>query len=239
MKKKKEKEKAICPLCGAEVTAAKNRISIVATFISKGSGGCNGCSQMAQPVPSSKNKTAQERIEALRDVGVDVSHLFAMQGANGGEFIASNKNGKLAVLSDDDPIFSYITSKGTVPNRHLFRRFVTAQMFHMMSYTPYGDRVPLGMTEMIHLRGYEYQWKMLINELNAQMRMEGKDIPNFTDRNRWFNVNIVVALAEDYIEQLKKRINALPDKHCKSIPYKRICGDDIFVSDLYLSLIHI
>lgn len=41
--------------------------------------------------PAKLPKTAQERIEALRNVGVDVSNLFAMKGANGGEHIVSNK----------------------------------------------------------------------------------------------------------------------------------------------------
>lgn len=56
-------------------------------------------------------KTAHERIEALRSVGVDVSCLFAMQGANGGDYVASNKNGKLSILDDNDPI-SITSSKG-------------------------------------------------------------------------------------------------------------------------------
>ncbi len=133
-------------------------------------------------------KTAHERIEALRSVGVDVSCLFAMQGANGGDYVASNKNGKLSILDDNDPIFDYILEKGTVPNRRLFRRFVMAQMFHMLSYKDYGAWSPVGVTEMIHRFGFEYQWKMLLDELRAQMKMERNDPENFADRNRWFNV---------------------------------------------------
>ena len=46
-----------------------------------------------------------------------------------------------------------------------------AQMFHMMSYTHYREKEPAGVTEMIHRKGYDYQWKMLLNELHAQMKM--------------------------------------------------------------------
>jgi len=229
----KKKKKDVCPRCGAELTAKKNGLTIIATFIGNNSGVCSQCPDvLAQCVPSKQSQTAKERIEALRKAGVDVSNLFAMQGSNGREFIASNENGIPTILEDNHPIFSYITDQGTVPNRRLFRRFVMAQMFYMMSYVPYGQKQPVGVTEMIHRLGYEYQWKMLMNELNAQMKMERKDFQNFMDRSRWFNANVVVAMAEDYIQQLRKRVNALPEKHCKGIPYKRIGSRDIFVSDL-------
>ena len=181
-------------------------------------------------------KTARERIETLRNAGVDVSHLFAMQGANGGECIASNKGGNLAILEENDPIFNQIIGQGTVPNRRLFRRWVMAQMFHMMTHVPYGQTEPIGVTAMIHNLGYEYQWKMVLKELYAQMKMEGRDAENFADRNRWFNVGVVEAMAKDYIKQLKERIDSLPAKRCKGIPYKRVGGNDIFVSDLQKKL---
>lgn len=44
---------------------------------------------------------------------------------------------------------------------------------------------------MIHRKGYDYQWKMLLNELHAQMKMEHKDITGFAERNRWFNRDVV------------------------------------------------
>ena len=141
-----------------------------------------------------------------------------MRGANGGECVASNKDGKLVILDDNDPLFSYIITQGTVPNRRLFRRWVMAQMFHMMSYTSYRSKGPLGVTTMIHRLGYEYQWKMLLNELYAQMKMENKDPESFVERNRWFNINVVIAMANDYIAQLKERVDVLRVKKCKGIP---------------------
>lgn len=238
---KKKETKGLCPACGTQLETPKNQsVSLQPVIgLKVALEGCvcvvssSAVSNKALPKPS---KTAQERIEALRNAGVDVSNLFAMQGANGGEFIASNKDGNLAIVDEHDPIFSYISNQGTVPNRRLFRRFVMAQMFHMMTYTPYGQRQPLGVTKMIHNLGYEYQWKMLINELYAQMKMQAKDAENFSDRNRWFNIQLVIAMAEDYIEKLKKHVNELPQKHCKRIAYKRIGGLNIFVSDLQTKL---
>lgn len=224
--------KVICPQCGAEFAIPNEEFPTVATVIGKNSGlGIVYPAVVDQEKKMVKAaKTAQERIEALRSAGVDVSHLFAMQGANGGEYVASNKDGRLAILDDDDPLFSYIMKQGTVPNRRLFRRWVMAQMFHMMA--PSRQKDPVSVTDMIRSRGYEYQWKMLLNELYAQMKMEERDAVNFADRNRWFNAEVAVAMAEHYITRLKKHVDALKKRKCKGIPYKRICNRNIFLSDL-------
>ncbi len=61
-----------------------------------------------------------------------------------------------------------------------------AQMFHMMASTDHRLGEPVGVTEMIHRMGYEYQWKMLLDELRAQLKMESRDPNGFAERNRWF-----------------------------------------------------
>ncbi len=235
MSKKKE-TKVLCPECGAEFAIADKTITTVATVIGKDAGiGVVYAEVVGKEIKPAKKlpKTAKERIEALREMGVDVSHLFAMQGANGGECVASNKDGKLVVLDDNDPLFELILRQGTVPNPRLFRRWVMAQMFHMLSSKDYRTKQPVGVTTMIHRMGYEYQWKMLLDELYAQMKMEHRDPENFTDRNRWFNNDVAVQLASDYIGQLKKHIDKLRVRKCKGVPYKRVSGRNIFVSDLY------
>ncbi|MFR9543010.1 MAG: ubiquitin carboxyl-hydrolase [Rikenellaceae bacterium] len=186
----------------------------------------------AQPQKATLPKSATERIEALRTAGVDVSSMFAMTGANGGEYVASNKDGKLTMLDDNDPIFKLISEQGTVPNRRLFRRWVMAQMFHMLSYTPYRSQEPVGVTAMIRRLGYDYQWKMMLGELYTQVKMEGRDIANLRDRNRWFNANVAIAMAEGYIAQLKEFVECRKEKKCKGVPYKRVGGQNIFVEDL-------
>lgn len=237
MRNKKKETKVLCPECGTEFAIAKNEFTTVATVIGQDSGlGVVYPATVGRTAPAKLPEKAEERIEALRNAGVDVSCLFAMRGANGGECIASNKGGKLVVLDDNDPLFDIIISQGTVPNRRLFRRWVMAQMFHMLSETDYRSREPLGVTCMIHYLGYEYQWKMLMNELYAQMKMENKDPESFIERNRWFNIDVVVTIAMDYTVQLKERVDALKVRKCKGIPYKRLGNRNIFVSDLYSKL---
>ena len=231
-----EKEtKVVCPECDTEFTIAEKEVATIVAVI--GIGPDLGAIDHNIPEKSPKIPAkAQDRIEALRNAGVDVSTLFAMQGANGGEYVGSQKNGKLTILDDNDPIFNHIIQQGTVPNRRLFRRWVMSQMFHMMSYVPYGQKDPVSVTDMIHHLGYDYQWKMLLNELYAQIKMQGRDPGSFIDRNRWFNTGVVVAMAKDYTEQLKKHVDTLKVKRCKGIPYKHIDNRDIFVSDLKAKL---
>ncbi len=230
-----EKEtKVLCPQCGTEFEIAKAEFTAVATVIGKNSGlGIVYPKVAGQNKPTKQHKTAQERIDALRNAGVDVGNLFAMHGANGGDYVASNRNGILTILEDNDPIFNHIIEQGTIPNKRLFRRWVMAQMFHMMSYIPYRSKEPAGVTYMIHKLGYEYQWKMLMDELHAQMKMDGRDIVNFSDRNRWFNTDVVVYMAKDYVSEFKKHVETMKVRKCKGTPYKRIKGCNIFVSDLY------
>lgn len=232
MNKKKETN-VLCPKCGTKFATPDRERTAVTTIIGKDS----GLGTVYLPVaengePARLPKTAQARIKALRDAGMDVSHLFAMQGANGDEYLASNKDGKLSILDDNDPIFDYIATQGTVPNRRLFRRWVMAQMFHMLAHTDFRQKEPVGVTEMIHRLGYDYQWKMLKNELYAQKKMENRDAVNFTDRNRWFNTRVAVSMAEDYLKKLQKHVDSLQFRKCKGVPYKHISGCNIFVSEI-------
>lgn len=193
------------------------------------------CPECGTEFTLTANQTkAKERIEALKKAGVDVSELFAMQSADGLEFIASKRDGVISILEEDDPIFQAIIIQGTIPNRQLFRRWVMAQMFRIIYITTntHGAYKPIGVSEVIHSMGYEYQWKMLNNELYAQHKMmQNGDVDNFRDRNRWFNKRVVLDMAKDYIEKLKKRFDELKLRKCKGIPYKRINGQNIFVDD--------
>ena len=220
-KKKSNETKVLCPNCGTELAIPAQSSIAVGVIIGKDA----GLGTVYAPAADKQKRSAQERIEALRAAGVDVSNLFAMQGANGGECIACNKDGKLSILDDNDPIFQYILTNGTIPNRKLFRRWVMAQMFYMMAAD--------GVTAMIHRLGYEYTWKMLLNELHAQVKMaKHNDRENFEDRHRWFNQAVVMQMAKHYISELQKFVDRKPEKRCKGVPYKTIGGKHIFVSDL-------
>lgn len=165
-------------------------------------------------------KKAQERIDALKKAGVDTSNLFAV----GEGMVVRMVNGVPTQVEDDDPVYKAIMAAGTVPDRRLFRRWVLAQTFYMLRRD---------YTQQMHNKGYEYTWKMLEEEFRVQAKLYGHDNENFTQRNRFFNRNVAVAMASDYMKQLHDYIDSLHTRKCKGVPYKRFRGRDVFVDDLY------
>lgn len=80
----------------------------------------------------------------MKAAGIDVTNLFAVTNAEGVETIARIENGSTTFLTDDDPIIIAIIKGGTVPNRRLFRRWVMAQVFHMLTQKEWGSNRPMG-----------------------------------------------------------------------------------------------
>lgn len=169
------------------------------------------------------------RINALRKAGVDVSNLFAIYDDKGDEFIARNENGLFTMVMENDPIL-LILQKGTIPNGYLYRRWVMGQMFNMLYLDKIGH---VSMSDKIRSFGYEYQWKMLINELKAQVKMyKHGDLKSFKERNRWFNKSVVLSMVRGYIKQLKQVVKQKPVKKYKGALYKSIGGKNIFLTDI-------
>ena len=182
-----------------------------------------------QPI-NPKNMKAEAKIDALRKAGVNVDNLFSMKGANGQETIARLVDGNLEIVEDNDPIFAAILNGGTVPNTQLFRRWIMAQVFHMLATGNF--------TRSLQRNGYAYQWRMLLDEMEAQSKMWMRgDLENFAQRNRYFNKERVAAIAKDYIDRLNDHIRHLPRKLCKRIPYIRLKGKNIFTADIITKII--
>lgn len=235
---RKNETKVVCPKCGAQFAIADKTHVATGVVIGKDAGlgtihpEVVGHDKPADKLPSK----ATERIEALRAAGVDVSGFFAMTGANGGDFVGKNEDGKLTILADDDPIYDAILKGGDVYNPKLARRWVMAQMFHMLAKegTDKWGRIQNSITEQIRRKGYDYMWQQLEDELYAQYKMaQHGDKENFEDRNRWFNKELVVKMLEDYRYQLHLHVkNHVKVQKCKGVPYKRICGENVFIDDI-------
>jgi len=236
--RKNNETKVVCPKCGAQFAIADKTHVATGVVIGKDAGlGTIHPEVVGQDKPADKlpNK-ATDRIEALRAAGVDVSGFFAMTGANGGESVAALKEGKLTILADDDPIYDAILKGGDVYNPKLARRWVMAQMFHMLAgeTTDKWGRIQNSITAQIRQRGYDYMWKQLEDELHAQWKMhQHGDKENFEDRNRWFNKELVVKMLEDYRYQLHLHVkHHVKVQKCKGVPYKRVCDENVFVDDI-------
>lgn len=179
-----------------------------------------------------KKMKAEAKIEALRQAGVDTTNLFAICGMGGDKVIGRFSEGKFEVVPDNDPIYKAICKGGTIPDRRLFRRWIMAQVFHMLTVKEYGAKNPMGFTKALQRKGYRYQWEMVVEEMRVQTKLYGKDTENFVEHNRWFNKDVVVSMAKDYIKVLKKVIKKLPIKKCKNLPYIRLYGTNIFTEDV-------
>ena len=193
-----------------------------------------------------KKTKAQMRLEALKAAGVDVSKYFPL----GDDQLIKIENGAAVPVDMDDAtidsVGKQIVEGGYVSNWKLFRRWVMSQMFHMLRDMDKNGRT---FNDVLQHKGYEYQWRMLENELYAQMKMASHgDHENAGARNRWFGGFVAADMAYDYIKKLRKYVDnnliykVKKDAHgnvkktykhtCKGNPYVRLQNDDIFVADL-------
>ena len=193
-----------------------------------------------------KKTKAQMRLEALKAAGVDTSKYFPL----GDDQLIKIENGAAVPVDMDDAtidaVGKQIVEGGYVSNWKLFRRWVMSQMFHMLRDMDKNGRT---FNEVLQHKGYEYQWRMLENELYAQMKMcDHKDYENVKARNRWFNGVVAHDMAIDYISKLRSYIDdkciytVKKDKDgnkkktykhtCKGNPYIRLQNENIFVDDL-------
>lgn len=193
---------------------------------------------------ATKKTKAQMRLEALKAAGVDVSKYFPL----GDDQLIKIENGAAVPVDMDDATIDAVGKKivegGYVNNWKLFRRWVMSQMFHMLRDMEKDDK---SFNEVLQHKGYEYQWRMLENELYAQVKMsEHGDFDNVGSRSRWFSGDVASNMATDYISKLRKYVDdnliwkkdkdgkkTKSFKHtCKGNPYVRLQNKDIFVSDL-------
>lgn len=157
-----EKSSIKCPVCGSEFIL--NNAS--SQHISSGAFG--------------------KRIKALSEAGIDTDTVLKVLNSvlGGGCDIDISDNA-------DCKTINAITEYGTVPNRKLFRRWITAQVFH-------GIASWKGFTQSIHDKGFWYQWRMLADELLTQSKLYIKDEENYTMRHKWFNQQTVAEICYAY-----------------------------------------
>jgi len=212
--------RVVCPVCGSEFAIGEHEHQVKnATVIGQDS----GLGTVYLPV--------SKRGEALQAAGIDTSKYFSINLPTGGsQMMKMGDDGKAVPVSADDPIIQAIVSGGTVPNRNLFRRWVMSQVFH-------GLQSSGGFSQWLKYHGYDYQWEMLIEELRVQAKLYGKDMENFNARNRWFNQTVALAMAHDYIKQLREDALGRPQHKCKGVPYVTVQHKHYFLTDIEKKLI--
>ncbi len=191
-----------------------------------------GCARPDTKTVGRKNPMgAEEKIAALKAAGVNVDGFFSMRGANGGDAVAKLVEGKLVMVSDDDPIFNAIRQRGNVPDRRLYRRWVLAQIMHMVTDM---SRFNMSFTECMALRGgYKYQWKVVEDELRVQSKLAThQDTENLTFRSIWYNKDLVVKMIDDYVKKLEAQIGRYKRRNYKGKPYIKMHGKCCLIENL-------
>lgn len=184
----------------------------------------------AATIKKIKEMKSEAKIAALREAGVNVDNLFSFSLANGDDHLLRQVDGQLREVADDDPVFAAIMGGGTVNNPNLFRRWVMAQVFHMLATGSF--------TKALQAKGYRYEWKMLVEELRVQRRMwENADRENFMQRNRFFNKDVAAEIAQSYIKAFTQHVFKLPRRKCKGEDYVRIGKRNVFWKEIKSEII--
>ena len=176
--------------------------------------------------------TKNERMAKLNAAGINTNKYFSVDLDNGTTIhLIIDENGDCRQVKND-PIAEQIITDGYVRNTKLHRRFVMAQMFHMLNYVSYTGR-DKGYNDCLrNMYGYDYTLKMMLEEVKVLSKLEVRDKESFDERSHFFTKAIIVSVLDDYLEKLMKYISGFPNKKCKGIPYKRVKGENIFVEDL-------
>ena len=181
-----------------------------------------------------------ERMEKLNNAGVNTGKFFTVNLPNGLAknstiTLTINENGEYTVVNaiekENDPILNQIIEDGYVKNTKLHRRFVMAQMFQMLNYVSYDGRDKGYNACLRRMYGYDYTFKMMLEEVRVLSKLEAKDRETFEERAHFFDRNTIATVLEDYVDELKKYVDKLPVHKCKGVPYKKVKGTNIFVAD--------
>lgn len=192
--------KVTCPQCGAEFAIPEHEHTAVCNVVGKDSNLGEIHPQLASGQPGSRLSILEAKLNALEKAGVNVDLVFSVKyKGSKPKYCRFDENGTgFSEMDNSDPFFLSIAQSGTIPNKHLFRRWVMGQMFWLLHVSSNSN-----LTQVIRDKGISYEWKAIENEFNAQMKMEHSDEENFKIRNRWFNKGIVSEMVTDLVRQIR------------------------------------
>lgn len=199
---------------------------------------------------NNRKNNKENRVAALKAAGMNTGKYFSISfpeglqpGAkinitideNGVPVFDGNGNNiktNSALTPDEKALLNQVCVDGYVKNSKLHRRWVMAQMFRMLNYESY-DGKRFGYDAYLNDNyGYMYQFDMILEEIRVLGKLQERDVKEFNKRKRFFNAQVVADLIRDYKNKLCKYIEKLPIKKCKGVPYKKICGKNIFIDDI-------
>lgn len=109
--------------------------------------------------------------------------------------------------TNKDPVEESIRNDGYIENNHLYRRWVMAQMLRHFR----NEKDPAAFDHyFVSGKPYKYAWETTLNEMKAMKHLQGEEL---IKRERFFNLEVVKEMANEYNEQVKDYIRKLPVKN--------------------------
>lgn len=113
---------------------------------------------------------------------------------------------KKETTTSKDPVEESIRNDGFIKNHHLYRRWVMAQMLRHFR----NEKDPAAFDHyFVSGKPYKYAWETTLNEMKAMKHLHGEEL---IKRERFFNLEVVKEMANEYNEQVKSYIAKLPKK---------------------------
>ena len=249
----------ICPNCGSKVVLPEHEHLTMGIALAKDSDNNKYYLNMEanNNTTNTKENTTMgkitERLNELKNNGVDTSKYFAMTAPNGQEMLMKWEGLTPMSVSESeldafDEIEEEIYANGYVKNTKLHRRWVMAQMFQALNHKAYRWTDHLGRQRVIgrdgyygwlEEHGYRYQWKTVLEECRVLSQIEGVDAEAFAERSMFFTKDVIVEMLFDYKAKVLKMVDKLPTHKCKGIDYKRVPHfGDVFCVDINKKIAH-
>ena len=211
--------RVICPNCGSEVVLPEKSEVVVGTTISK-----EGNNTYVLNMENKEKKVmsnAEVRKTTLEQNGISTEKYFSLNLPSG-KTVYVDENGDKVDIS---------IVGNNIGNAKLYRRWVMAQWFRQ-------NNDPHGYAYAVSRLTYDYQWKVIANELKVLAKLEKTDMETFNERVHFFSIMHVAAILREYEYDLENKIKYMKTHNCKGVPYYHIAGRDIFVSDIDKKVMH-
>lgn len=130
--------------------------------------------------------TREERIEALKENGIDVSKLFCIDNSGDED-------------SAPDTTETEIREAGYIANSRLFRRWVMAQYMRLY-YAAKNNGQDIQTYVAKSYKNYGYHLRMIEHELEVQLILQVEDPIGYEERSHFFNKDVVSAVYGYYVQ---------------------------------------
>ena len=229
----------ICPNCGSKVVLPEHSSVTCGVTLAKDTDNNTYKLNMETTKYGTENDTTKEiknmgrvteRLNTLNAAGVDTSNFFYVLSPTGEEVAMKWVNGIPTPCDENelniDPIEQEIFANGYVKNTKLHRRWVMSQMFQALNSRG-------GFVQWLKDHGYDYQWKMVLEECKVMSNIEGQDNEAFRERSMFFDKTTIIEMLKDYRRQLYTYITHLKTHKCKGVPYYKVPRyGNVFVEDI-------